>query len=115
MRLRQITIQQEQRDLAIIYVEAARHIQMRNLAYARDLISGRRFDENLERRPSRILQRPTVGIENGLKKQTIRVRHDRGDHVNQLRQASNLHAIRMAQQRINDAADYESIFQVVNL
>ena len=77
-------------------------------------VIGRRFDQQIEHAPAGILQRPAVGIVDRLPEQPVGVGHDRSDHIHQLRQTGDLDAIRIAQQRNQQSADQQRVFQVVD-
>ena len=43
------------------------------------------------------------------------VGHERRDHVDELREAGDPHAIRIAEQRVDEAADEQRVLEVVDL
>jgi len=61
------------------------------------------------------VQRPAIGIVDGLPVKTIGIGHDGSDDVDQLRQTSQLHAVGIADQSVEQSAHQQRVFQVVNL
>src|ERR1700732_2022164 len=84
--LRQIPVQNEERDFAVLRADRSGHIQVRNLSHARNFVAGR-LNQKVQDRAAGKLQRPAVRIVDCLPEQTIRVGHDRGEEVDQLSQA----------------------------
>src|ERR1700722_16087161 len=106
MRFRQVAIEQEKRELSSFGLVGRSHVHVADGSHTGDVV-GRRFHKELERRAASKLERPTVGIINGLSQETILVGHDRSDDVDELRQASELYALCLANERIDQTSDQE--------
>ncbi len=114
MGLRQIAIEHEERHFAVLRADRASHVEVWDLPHPRNFITGR-LDQQVEHGTAGKLQCPTVRIVDRLPEQTIRVSHDRSDDVDQLSQTRQLHAVGVADQRIENPAHQQPIFQVVDL
>ena len=74
-----------------------------------------RADLQPQRRPVRVTQRQQIGIINALfEHSAVLLRHNRGDHINKLRQTTRFYAIGIVDERADHAAERDRIGKVVH-
>ena len=94
------------------HVAVAREVGLQSGAADR---IGLRLDAQIEHAAARVAERPGVRVVGALPQHAALVGHERRDHVDQLRQAPDAHAIRIAEQRVDEAADEQRVLEVVDL
>src|SRR5579864_3051140 len=60
------------------------------------------------------MQRPRVRIVDRLAKNPFPVGDERCDHIHELREASDAHAIRMSQERVDEPTDEQCVLEIVD-